>query len=235
MDINCDLGEGLPNDPDLMPFIHSCNIACGGHAGDINSIRQTILLAAAHGVNIGAHPSYPDRVNFGRKVMDITLEALKSSILEQLTLFFDVAKACKAPVHHIKAHGALYNIAAKDEAVAGMLIDILQHNHPEVILYAPPKSVLATLAAAEGLPIMLEVFGDRTYENDYSLVSRTHPQALITNVVEASEHVQILFQGKVRTIDGSILPLQADTLCIHGDNLSALAILQAIQHYVPHS
>lgn len=231
MDINCDLGEGLLNDASLMPFLHSCNIACGGHAGDEKSIRETILLAVKHRVKIGAHPSYPDRPNFGRKVIDIPLEQLKISILNQLALFDTCAKACQTPIHHIKAHGALYNESAKNPALASLFLSLVQAHYPGITLYVPPHSIIASMAQKAGIPIMLEVFGDRNYESDYSLVARTHPQALITNVKEAKPHIELLMQGSLQTIDGKILPLKGDTLCIHGDNPGALSILQFIHAY----
>lgn len=232
MNINCDLGEGLPNDTLLMPYLHSCNIACGGHAGTETTILNTIQLAEIHGVQIGAHPSYPDWANFGRKVMPMALKELKVSIEDQLALFFACAKKCKVSVHHIKAHGALYNEAAKNESIAGLLVEILLNHYPEVNLYAPSKSLLAQMASSRGIQVMLEVFGDRTYEDDFSLVARSHPQALISDARVAKAHIENLFKGKVMTIHGTILPLQGDTLCVHGDNPGAISILQLIQKYV---
>ncbi|GHB29022.1 5-oxoprolinase subunit PxpA [Mongoliitalea lutea] len=231
MDINCDLGEGLPHDAALMPFLHSCNIACGGHAGDEKSIQETILLAAQHGVKIGAHPSYPDRLNFGRNVIDIPLEELKTSLREQIAFVATCAEACQVPMHHIKAHGALYNESAKNHELANLLIGLVQEHYPGITLYVPPHSLIASLAQKAGIPIMLEVFGDRHYESDYSLVARTHPQALIIDAQEAKDHIERLMQGKLKTIHGEILNLKGDTLCIHGDNPAALSILQLIQTY----
>jgi 5-oxoprolinase (ATP-hydrolysing) subunit A len=235
MNINCDLGEGLPNDALLMPFLHSCNIACGGHAGNSATILKTIRLANAYGVQIGAHPSYPDRENFGRKVLPMPLDELKVSIEEQLSLFFACAQKCQVSVHHIKAHGAFYNETAKNETIAELFVDILLTHYPQVNLYAPPNSIVAQMACSKGISVLLEVFGDRTYEDDYSLVARSHPQAVISDALLAKTHIEHLLQGKVKTIHGTILPLLGDTLCIHGDNPGAIAILQLIQGYVSNS
>jgi 5-oxoprolinase (ATP-hydrolysing) subunit A len=231
-DINCDLGEGLDNDALLMPYLNSCNIACGAHAGDENTIRESIVLAKKYGVKIGAHPSFPDRLNFGRKVMNIDDEELKFSLLQQLRLFDRICREEDALLHHIKPHGALYNIAAKDFNKAALIVDIIKTYFPAVILYCPPLSLMEELANKAAVSIMREVFADRSYLPDLSLVDRSHPKALLTNPEEVLVHVKYMVERKqIRTVDGVIKSVEADTLCIHGDNPFALEILKTIKKY----
>lgn len=229
MDINCDLGEGLENDEQLMPLLDSCNIACGGHAGDESSIRKTIRLAKKYLVKIGAHPSYPDRENFGRKKLEISLSDLEDSITAQLKFFEKICEEEQAIFHHIKPHGALYNEATINPEIAGLLIQVMS-NFPGVRLYAPPNSVIERLALENNIPIITEAFADRSYNSNLTLVSRSHSKALLTDPKEVLDHVQLMVSyGKVKTIDGELVPIKAETLCIHGDNPSAVEILKTIR------
>lgn len=229
MDINCDLGEGLDNDNQLMPLLDSCNISCGGHAGDEFSIRKSIRMAKKNLVKIGAHPSYPDRENFGRKKLVIPFSDLKGSIMAQLKLFENICKEEQAIFHHIKPHGALYNEAAIDPEIAGLLIQVMS-NFPGVNLYVPPNSVIERLALENNVPIITEAFADRSYHSNLTLVSRSHPKALLTDPKEVLDHVkQMMLYGKVKTIEGELVPIKAETLCIHGDNPSAVEILKTIR------
>jgi len=228
-DINCDLGEGLSNDALLMPYLGSCNIACGGHAGNEQSIKETIRLAKKHQVKIGAHPSYPDTFNFGRLKIDISIESLKKSLILQLSVFKDVAKKENLEIHHIKPHGALYNFSANDHFTGSMILDILEDQFQDCYLYCPPNSLIAQLAEERGIPILREVFADRNYNDDGSLVVRTESNAVITDPDNALDHIKIMVeQGKIRTVTCKYIPVRADTICIHGDNPNALEILKNI-------
>jgi 5-oxoprolinase (ATP-hydrolysing) subunit A len=229
-DVNCDLGEGLLNDALLMPFLNSCNIACGAHAGDEDTIRETIGLAKKWDVKIGAHPSYPDRLNFGRKTMQIDKESLKSSLLSQLNLFNRICIEEDVLLHHIKPHGALYNLAAKEQNLAALIVGIMKEHYPKVILYCPPDSLLANLAEKSGIPIIREVFADRSYNRDLSLLERGHPKAILTDPKEVLVHVKSMIEnGQIRTIDGDLKYIEAETLCVHGDNPAAVKILKTIR------
>lgn len=231
-DINCDLGEGISNDALLMPYLDSCNIACGGHAGNDPTIKETIRLANKHQVKIGAHPSYPDQKNFGRVKMDISLESLKNSLISQLVLFQKLAKEENTEIHHIKLHGALYNFSAFDKSTALMILEILEEKFKDSYLYCPPNSLIEHLAEEKVIPMKREVFADRNYNNDGSLVSRTEPNAVITEPSQILEHIKIMVdQRKIRTLDGKHIPVKADTICIHGDNPNAILILKSIHKF----
>ena len=229
IDINCDLGEGMPNDSLLMPFLGSCNIACGGHYGDASSIKRSLRLAMKHHVKIGAHPSYPDVMNFGRVKMDLKDTELINSLTSQLEVFKNACNSLGLHINHIKPHGALYNELARDENLAILFLKLIQANFPDQLLYCPPKSIISLLAPKFGVKVAFEIFADRSYEDDLSLVSRNHPLALLTNVDDVYEHVKsmILYQS-IKTISGKKVKIDADTLCIHGDNPNALEILKMI-------
>ncbi|AGA79248.1 5-oxoprolinase subunit PxpA [Echinicola vietnamensis] len=229
IDINCDLGEGMESDADVMAYITSCNIACGGHAGDAKSMADTIKLAQKHHVKIGAHPAFPDRKNFGRKVMEMPPEKLVESLRSQLKSFQDILTQSNAALHHIKPHGALYNLAAKDAGTASLLVALIKTHYPEVIVYAPYGSVMAKIAKENGLEVWHEVFADRNYHEDLSLVSRDDPEALIHNTKDAVSHLaNMVITGKVQTLSGKMIPIEADTVCVHGDSRGALALTKAI-------
>jgi UPF0271 protein len=231
-DINCDLGEGLPNDAALMPYLGSCNIACGGHAGNENTIRETIRLAKLHQVKIGAHPSYPDPLNFGRIKMEISLDSLRKSLITQLSLFKNISKEEITDIHHIKPHGALYNFSATDYDTATVILDILEEQFPGSYLYCPPHSLMERLANERGIAIKREVFADRNYNEDGSLVGRYFPNAVITDDRQVLEHIKAMVEnGQIRTANGQRITVQAETLCIHGDNPNALGILKNIHNY----
>ncbi|MEX0315809.1 MAG: 5-oxoprolinase subunit PxpA [Allomuricauda sp.] len=234
IDINCDVGEGVGNESRLLPLINSCNIACGGHAGDLETMRQVIRLAKKFGVKIGAHPSYPDKLNFGRQVMDISAEALQRSIEHQLQSFESVVKSENASMNHIKAHGALYNQTAKDELLAQVYLDIVKKYREHTYLYVPYGSVIAQLALENKFKIIYEAFGDRNYNMDLSLVSRKMENAMIKEPQNVLQHVlPIIKEERVRTISNEYVKLRADTLCIHGDTASALQILMYLSKELP--
>lgn len=225
-DINADLGEGMGTDAAVMPFISSCNIACGGHAGDGESIRKTVHLALLHGVKIGAHPAYPDRENFGRTSVPISETDLRESLLLQIRqLVGCLMDIGEGRLNHVKLHGALYNDAAVDPRLANLVVGLLQNHFPTCILYAPFGSLLASVAAANGVPFKYEVFADRRYQGDYTLVPRSTANACIDDLNQIRQQVfDMVWHHRVKTIDGLYLTIQADTICVHGDHPKALSI-----------
>ena len=230
IDINCDLGEGYGNDAFLMPLISSCNVACGGHYGTVETITETIRLAKQYRVKSGAHPSYPDPDNFGRKIMEINDEVLGHSIYKQVMLCQSVCEAEGVKMEHVKLHGALYNKAVKDENTATVVIDALKATRLNFKLYVPYQSVLAEKGKME-FEICHEAFIDRTYHNDLSLVSRTEPRALITDAEQAWRQLfEMVKYQQVTTLEGQRSIILADTYCIHGDSDSAISILEYIHH-----
>lgn len=233
LDINCDLGEGVGNDQVLMPLLDSCNIACGGHTGDEKSMRESIQLAKANHVLVGAHPSYPDRENFGRLSLEVDLKELEESLLAQIKTFEKICLQEGLVMNHVKPHGALYNDAAKKKDLANLILKVMSVHFPNAYLYCPPKSLIEQLAIERKIKIKREVFADRNYEADLSLVARSKPKALITDPIEASEHVmRMLKEGRVKTLSGQFVPIQAETICIHGDNPAALDILKKIRESI---
>lgn len=233
IDINCDLGEGLSYDGDLMQYISSCNIACGGHTGNIKTMDKTIALAVANDVKIGIHPSYPDKENFGRKVIDITDEDLKQSLTEQISLFLERLSLQNAELHHLKPHGALYNVIAKDAQKAQIVIDVIKALGLNTILYVPYNSEIEHLAIANNIPIQYEVFIDRRYNEDGSLVSRKEPNAVIYDNKQALDQVvNIVNKNQILSVSDKWIPTQWDTFCIHGDNEHSLSMLAYLHEYL---
>ncbi len=234
IDINCDLGEGVDNEVDIMPMISSCSIACGGHAGNLETMERVVGLAQANGVLVGAHPSYPDKENFGRVSMSISAEALKKSIKEQIESLVVVLKARKMELNHIKAHGALYNDIAKDKDLAGLFLDSIALYKEKVFLYVPYASEIAKQAKETGYRIKYEAFADRNYNLDLSLVSRKAPNALIQEPKEVLDHIlHMVNKGMVKTASGTTKQLLADTYCIHGDSPATLQILMYLSQQLP--
>ncbi|MHB0755217.1 5-oxoprolinase subunit PxpA [Polaribacter sp. M15] len=229
IDINCDVGEGVTNEHLLMPYISSCNIACGGHFGDVISIDRTIKLAIKNNVKIGAHPSFPDKENFGRKLIQISDENLKKSIQNQMNLFLERLSLFDAKLHHIKPHGALYNAIAVDEKLAIFFIDVIQPYLKQACLYVPYHSVIEKIAFKNNIKIMYEAFADRNYNNDLTLVSRKQKNALLVDEKAVLNHIlQMIKHQKVKTISGIEVSIKADTFCVHGDSKNALEIVKYI-------
>lgn len=226
--INCDLGEELYNEGLLMPFISACNIACGGHAGNTIIIENTIDLAIEHRVQIGAHPSFPDRENFGRKVLQMDDNELLDSLVNQISIVLEIAKKKNTELHHVKAHGALYNLAAKDHRTAEIVIEAIKRTSPNAVIFVPPKSVISELAIQEGFKISFEVFCDRNYNDDYSLVNRKEANAVFHIPADVLGHVKRLHTGELLTCNGKLLPIQSDTFCVHGDTQNAIVILEML-------
>ncbi|WP_432411070.1 5-oxoprolinase subunit PxpA [Rasiella sp. SM2506] len=228
IDINADVGEGAGNDAIIIPLLSSCNIACGGHVGNEVSMRKTIQLAKKYNVKIGAHPSFPDRDNFGRKLLTMTKSELTESIHKQLLAFFAVAETEEASLHHIKLHGALYNYAAKDAPTADAVVEAIIATKVRPVLYVPNNSVLHR-KAQNLLPLQFEAFIDRRYNSNGSLVSRSEPNAIIQNKAAAWQQLkQLVEDQKVTTISGTEISIVANTFCIHGDHPNAVAFLEYI-------
>lgn len=227
ININCDVGEGLNNENLLMPYISSCNIACGAHAGNLDIIDKVISLAKENQVLVGAHPSYPDRENFGRKIMDISNIELQRSIEKQIALLKQKTSKQNVQLHHVKPHGALYNIVAKDETLATIVLNAVENTAKNVFLYAPYNSVIANLALERGVQVQYEAFIDRNYNDDLSLVSRNQSNAIITNKKEALIHLlKMVNEGKVITINKKERSIKASTFCVHGDHENAVELLK---------
>ena len=227
IDINCDVGEGIANEHLLMPYITSCNIACGGHFGDKNSMDTTIFLALKNNVLIGAHPSFPDTENFGRKWMTISDEELQKSIKNQLDIFQERMKIQKATLHHIKPHGALYNAIAVDEHLATVFVNSIQKYMQNVYLFVPYESEIEKVALNNDIKIKYEAFADRNYNDNLTLVNRADKNSIITDKEQVFKHVsKMVFEGKVNTVSGDEKPIKADTFCVHSDTENALEIVQ---------
>jgi UPF0271 protein len=228
IDINADLGEGSGNDAEIMPYISSCNIACGGHYGTDESMRETIRLAKDHQVSVGAHPSFPDTDNFGRKLLTLTKDELTETIFNQLLHFFAVCETEAMPIHHIKLHGALYNYAAIDAPTADAVVEAIIATKVRPKLYLPFNSVLHR-KAENLIPLVFEAFIDRRYTNDLQLVPRAHSEAIIRSPQKAWEQLwRVVSEKKVTTIQGNELSIEASTFCIHGDHEGSVQLLKHI-------
>lgn len=234
IDINCDVGEGIGNEESLFPFISSCNIACGGHAGDEETMKRVVLLAKVHHIKIGAHPSYPDKENFGRVSLTISSETLKKSIVEQVTKLIAILESAGLGLHHIKAHGALYNDIAKDKVLASVFLDAVETFKESTVVYVPYGSVLEKQALNRGFKVNVEAFGDRNYNSDLSLASRNVPNALIEDPKQVLNHISNMVKKKrVYTVQGTEETMDAETFCIHGDTPTALQILMYLSKELP--
>lgn len=227
--INCDLGEGGKYDEELMPFISACNIACGGHAGNLETMRETVELALEHNVEIGAHPSYPDKENFGRKPVEISSEELKRSFVAQILSLKQITEAAGGKMVHVKPHGRLYNDAAKDEKTAQIIIDSLLEFDDQFVLFAPPKSVVSEMAGGK-IKVVYEAFADRNYNEDYSLVSREEKNALIIKKEAVFNHLYSMYhEKKISCASGGKIACSATTFCLHSDTPDSVEILKYLQ------
>ena len=215
IDLNADLGEGGTEDATLLGLVSSANIACGGHAGDEATMRRSIELALASGVAIGAHPGYEDRAHFGRLAMTLPLEEVTGLVRRQVERLAVLASEAGTRLHHVKPHGALYNQASRDPLLAAAVVAGIP---PDLVLYALPNSALAEAGRAAGLIVCAEGFADRRYRDDGSLMPRGEPGAVIKDVDAAVAQALAIASNGV-----------ADTLCVHGDGVTAVAILQALR------
>lgn len=231
VDLNCDLGEGGGHDGELMPLITSANIACGGHAGDEDTMRATVELALRHGVAVGAHPGFPDRAHFGRRELPITPQAAAELVLKQVQALQVIAVSMGTFVHHVKLHGALYNMASRDRGLAEAIVGAIWISEKQPVLYALAGSELERAGQANpDLRIVSEVFPDRTYQADGSLTPRSRANALIGDAAAAVAQVRrMVREGKVTATDGSEVVIKADTVCLHGDGPHAVGFAQAVR------
>jgi UPF0271 protein len=230
VDLNADLGEGAGHDDDLLTLVTSANIACGFHAGDAGTIRASIDAARSRNVAVGAHPSLFDRENFGRKELPVKPAEVFDAVVYQLGIFAAIAEAAGVRPNHVKPHGALYNMAARDVALADAIARAVTSVDATLIFFAPVSSALSRAGEAHGLQIAHEVFADRNYCGDGSLVSRSRPDALLHDPVEtAPRALRMLREGKVRSVDGVDVDVRAETICLHGDNPEAVEFARALR------
>ena len=230
VDLNCDLGEEAGHDAELMPLITSANIACGGHAGDANSMRAAVDLARRHGVAIGAHPGLEDRENFGRRELPVTPAIVEALVLAQVQLLERIVRSGGARLAHVKPHGALYNLAACDAALARSVAAAVHQADPGLILVGRAGSQLVAAGSAAGLRVASEGFADRTYQSDGSLTVRSRADALISDEAAAVAQVlRMVREGLVRATDGRDVPITVDTICIHGDGPHAVGFARRLR------
>jgi UPF0271 protein len=225
IDLSADLGEGAPDEPEIWPLITSANVACGGHYGDADSMTHAAGRARKLGTHIGAHPSYPDRANFGRKSMSMPPDALRATLIEQITALLDIA----GPLHHVKPHGALYNDAHKDRALAENLIAAIRDVDPALPVVCSDSSQMAAAARSAGTPVIREAFADRRYNPDGSLVARSEPGSLLTVDEAAAQAALLANEGAVIARDGTKISIPFDTICVHADMEHAVERLRAIR------
>lgn len=225
IDISADLGEGAPDEPEIWPLITSANVACGGHYGDIDSMTHASRRARELGTRIGAHPSYPDRANFGRKSMSMPPDVLHATLIEQITALRDIA----GKLHHVKPHGALYNDAHKDRALAEVVIDAIRAVDDTLPIVCSDTSQMAVAARAAGTPVIREAFADRRYNPDGSLVSRAEPGSLLSVDEAAAQAAMLANESAVIARDGSRISIPFDTICVHADMEHAVERLRAIR------
>lgn len=229
--INCDLGEGISTEASIIPFVDVASVACGGHFGNHETIRETLVLIKQYGKKAGAHPSYPDRENFGRKSLEINANVLIQSLNDQISLFFEVAEKQEMSCDHIKFHGALYNDAAENPDLSLILVDFLKHKFPQIPLFVPPHSELRKAALESGLPVRSEIFGDRAYLKNYKLVNRSVENSLFTRKNQVISHLEeIVNHGRIRIAAEEYISIAADTICFHGDNPGILEFLPFVRN-----
>lgn len=235
VDLNCDMGESfgayqLGNDSAILDFVSSANIACGFHAGDPATMRKTVKLALEKGIAIGAHPGLPDLVGFGRRNMEISAQEAYDIVVYQIGALQAFVQAEGGVMQHVKPHGALYNMAATRAPLARAIAQAVYHVNPQLILYGLAGSELIQAGQQIGLQTAQEVFADRTYQQDGTLTPRSQPDALITGHDESrSQVIRMVTEGRVHTRQGVDIPIQADTICIHGDGAHALEFARAIR------
>ncbi len=235
VDLNCDLGESFGNykcgmDEEVIPFISSANVACGFHASDPIVMTKTVALAKKNDVAVGAHPGYPDLVGFGRRNLAASPEEVKAMVQYQVGALQAIARAQGMKVCHVKPHGAMYNMAGKDKKLAEAICEAIYEVDPRLILLGLSGSEMLKAAERIGLRAAKEVFADRAYEEDGSLVARSKPGAMITDEDEAIQRViRMIKEGKVTAISGRDIEVQADSICVHGDGEKALAFVEKIR------
>ena len=224
IDLSADLGEGSPGEDEIWPLITSANVACGGHTGDEASMREAARLAQTYGVRFGAHPSYPDRENFGRKTMAIQPAALRDSLIEQIS-----ALSAFARVEHVKPHGALYNEAHRNRILADVIVEAMQRISPRLAMVAPDDSQMAIAARAAGMNVIREAFADRRYESDGSLTPRSIAGSTLTVEESVAQAKLLVAQRAVIARGGTRIGIQFDTICVHADMVQAVERVRAIR------
>lgn len=230
IDLNADLGEGESTDAELLRVVSSCNIACGGHAGDVETMTATVGEALANGVAVGAHPAYPDRDGFGRRSHFMAGEDLLASLLQQLKTFYTIATELGATVGHVKPHGTLYTDAVTDAGLADVIARAVESVPGKPLLVGQPATELEVIAEAHGLGFVAEAFIDRAYQADGRLVPRSEPGAVHDDIERIkAQAVSLAIDGRVRGRDGSEIRVRADTLCIHGDTPGAAEAARAVR------
>jgi 5-oxoprolinase (ATP-hydrolysing) subunit A len=230
VDLNADLGEGSGHDAELFELISSANIATGFHAGDPSSMFDSICAAKEKGVAVGAHPSFADRENFGRKEIAIPTPELFAQLVYQLGAFQSVALAAGLRPNHVKPHGALYNMAVRDEKMAEAIGHAIMAVDSSLMLFAPANSAMERAARKAGVEIAREIFADRNYLNDGWLVPRTRPDALLHDPKQAAERVlRMLREGKVRSVEGRDIDVRGETICVHGDTPGAVEFARELR------
>jgi UPF0271 protein len=230
LDFNCDLGEGCGSDADIVPFISSASVACGAHAGDEATMRETIRLCRDHRVAIGAHPSFDDREHFGRRELTLDRDEIARLVQSQLARLATVAAQEGVRLAHVKPHGALYNLAARDPNTAAAIASAVAAFDASLILYGLSGSQLTAAGETAGLRVAHEVFAERAYEADGSLAPRGTPGAVIDGLDASLAQVRTLLrEGMVIARDGSRVALRADTLCLHGDRINAAGFAMALR------
>jgi|TARA_B110000263_G_scaffold248355_1_gene263059 UPF0271 protein len=234
IDINCDMGESyydikVGNDYKIMPFITSCNIACGFHGGDPKTISNTIDYALDKNVKIGAHPSFHDIKGFGRKIIKVSNRQLKNQILYQVSALKGMVESKGGRLNHIKPHGALYNMASIDDEIAKTIVKVIKNIDPNLKLYGPSMLRWKNISENIGINYVSEVFSDRNYNDDLTLVNRNNNKAMITNPKESLRHVERMVKEKtVKSIKGNLIPIIAETICVHGDQPNAIDFAKII-------
>jgi UPF0271 protein len=235
VDLNCDMGESrgshiVGDDASIMPLISSANIACGFHGGDPHVMDRTLSLALAKGVSIGAHPSFHDLEHFGRREMLLTETEVEQIVTYQVAALQGFAQKHGTRLRHVKPHGALYNMSAKDRGYARAIARAVKAIDPQLILFGLSGTVSLQAAADEGLTTCAEVFADRSYQDDGSLTPRTSAGAMIGDPRQAVEQVLMMVkEGRVRTMSGQLIDIKADTICIHGDTPGAVTYARAVR------
>ncbi len=236
ININCDLGEkskhhSNKHDPDLLKIVNSANVACGYHAGDKETMNQVIKISKENNVSIGAHPSFNDPENFGRKRINLSSSEIKKLIIDQYEILQNIAVKYDEKVSHIKPHGALNNMACEDIELATILAKTINEINKDLIYLVPTGSKMEEAAKKLSMKIACEIFADRNYEDDGNLVSRKKPNALITDPEEAKKHVLSMVKNQaLNCLSGKQIPCEIDSVCIHGDNESSLATAKSIRN-----
>ncbi|WP_163538859.1 5-oxoprolinase subunit PxpA [Gracilibacillus sp. YIM 98692] len=238
IELNCDLGESygsykMGNDQAIIPFVDSVNIACGFHAGDYRTMAETVQLAKQHHVQIGAHPGFPDLQGFGRRKMDMNPDDVYDLMLYQIGALNAFAQSQDVKLHHVKPHGALYNMACKQMELAEAIVQAVYDFDKQIILYGLANSYLTRAGEKASLTVAHEVFADRTYQDDGTLTPRSQPNAVVHDSDQALKQVHdMVTKGKVKTASGNIVSLRADTICVHGDTKEAVTFAKRIREMI---